>query len=194
MKKDISFTLPDWLLAWQKRHPIAPADDIGTMALAIELAQSNIDHGTGGPFGALIIDETSRDIITPGINLVTSANCSILHAEMVAITLAQQRLNTFDLGTLQPRLFTLYTSVEPCAMCFGAIPWSGLTRIVSGANDADARAIGFDEGPKVKDWVACLSARNISVTTSVSRPLSAQVLNSYAMKGGTIYNGQHTNS
>jgi hypothetical protein len=73
-------------------------------------------------------------------------------------------------------------------MCFGAIPWSGVSRLVCGARDADARAAGFDEGPKLKDWVGALAERGIEVVRDVLHAEATAVFAEYAAAGGAIYN------
>ena len=82
----------------------------------------------------------------------------------------------------------MVASTEPCAMCFGAIPWSGVTRLVCGARDEDARRIGFDEGPKLPDWRKALQKRGIRVTRDVLREEAVAVLDLYVDLGGPIYN------
>ncbi len=76
-------------------------------------------------------------------------------------------------------------------MCFGAIPWSGVRRLVCGARDEDARAIGFDEGPKLSDWVTALKDRDITVLRDVLRDEATAVLQEYIASGGIIYNPGH---
>jgi tRNA(Arg) A34 adenosine deaminase TadA len=73
-------------------------------------------------------------------------------------------------------------------MCFGAIPWSGVTRLVCGARDEDARRIGFDEGPKLSDWQDALKVRGIIVARDVLRKEAVGVLDLYVRLGGPIYN------
>jgi tRNA(Arg) A34 adenosine deaminase TadA len=73
-------------------------------------------------------------------------------------------------------------------MCLGAIPWSGVRHVVTGAHDADAREIGFDEGPKVSNWMSALEERGIAVTTGVQRQSARDVLQAYRKAGGEIYN------
>jgi tRNA(Arg) A34 adenosine deaminase TadA len=73
-------------------------------------------------------------------------------------------------------------------MCYGALPWSGISRLACGARDADARAVGFDEGPKLDDWIEQLNARGIDVVRDVLRGDAVAVLHDYAASGGTIYN------
>jgi tRNA(Arg) A34 adenosine deaminase TadA len=179
--------LPDWVARHVSRKDAIYASQEDRMRLAIELSRLNIEHGTGGPFGAAIFDAAGR-LVAPGVNLVTSANCSILHAEMVAIAIAQQVLGRFDIGLCGTQPHELVASTEPCAMCFGAVPWSGVTRLVCGARGEDACAIGFDEGPKLPAWWETLEQRGITVVRNVLRDAAVEVLRGYASKGGIIYN------
>jgi tRNA(Arg) A34 adenosine deaminase TadA len=160
------------------------------MRLVIELSRSNVDYGTGGPFGAGIFDLSTNRLIAPGVNLVATTNLSAAHAEMVAIMISQQIVGRFDLGGEGLPAYELVASTEPCAMCFGAIPWSGVRRLVCGAREEDARAIGFDEGHKTRDWVASLEQRGISVARDVCRDEATEVLRYYAKNGGMIYNAR----
>ncbi|HET7480475.1 MAG TPA: nucleoside deaminase, partial [Rubrobacteraceae bacterium] len=160
------------------------------MRLVIELSRLNVEHGTGGPFGAAIFDLETNRLVAPGINLVTASNLSSAHAEVVAIMVAQQVIGHFDLGASGQPPRELAASTEPCSMCFGSVPWSGVRRLVCGARDEDARAIGFDEGPKMPDWKAALEERGISVARDVCRDEAASVLRDYAERGGEIYNAR----
>jgi tRNA(Arg) A34 adenosine deaminase TadA len=157
------------------------------MELAIALARQNIQHRTGGPFGAAVFEGDSGRLIAVGMNLVESSHCSIAHAEMVAISFAQQVTQSFDLSK-NGITYELVTSTEPCAMCLGAIPWSGLRRVVCGARGKDACAIGFDEGAKPRNWIASLRTRGIEVVRDVLRSEARSVLREYARSGGLIYN------
>jgi tRNA(Arg) A34 adenosine deaminase TadA len=159
------------------------------MNLALRLARTNFEQGTGGPFGAAVFDDAGS-LIAPGVNLVMSHNFAAAHAEIVAIGVAGQVVANFDLGE---RPTELVTSTEPCAMCMGAIPWSGVSRLVCGARHEDAAAIGFEEGDKPDDWVGCLQARGIEVVRDVARSRAIAVLNDYALAGGVIYNGRQGN-
>lgn len=160
------------------------------MMLAIDLARQNIKHKTGGPFGAAIFDMEKHTLLSAGVNLVLPSSCSMAHAEMVAISIAQKKLATFDLGAKESLRYELVTSSEPCAMCFGALPWSGIRHLSCGARDEDARAIGFDEGPKMTKWIQALEERGISVETDICRDEAAEVLSAYAFHNGEIYNGR----
>jgi tRNA(Arg) A34 adenosine deaminase TadA len=158
------------------------------MQLVVKLAQLNIEHETGGPFGAGIFESKGGRLISVGVNLVESADCSIAHAEMIAIAVAQRVIKSYDLGCRKDVTYQLVTSTEPCAMCLGAIPWSGVRSVVCGARDEDARSIGFDEGHKPPNWVKSLDSRGISVFRDVLREQAKAVLLEYGRRGGLIYN------
>jgi tRNA(Arg) A34 adenosine deaminase TadA len=160
------------------------------MGFVIELARRNVAHGSGGPFGAAVFERETGRLIAPGANLVASTACSLAHAEMVALTIAQQLLGTFDLGEAGIPACELVTSVEPCAMCLGAIPWAGVRHLVCGARGTDAEAIGFDEGAKPAAWHKGLESRGITVTRDVCRPEARAVLRDYLAGGGLIYNAR----
>lgn len=158
------------------------------MRLVIRLAHLNVTNGTGGPFAAAVFDDLTGTLVSGGINFVVQSNFSVAHAEIIAITLAQQAFKTYELGKQgMPRL-QLVTSAEPCAMCFGAITWSGIRSLVCGAREEDVRAIGFDEGAKTSDWVSELEQRGIAVIQDVARPAATGVLQAYRASGGRIYN------
>ena len=182
------------LPAWMKDF-LAAADTIFAsveerMRLVIELSGLNIAYGTGGPFGAGIFEADSGRLLAAGVNLVTCLNSSVLHAEMVAVVMAQQSLGHYDLGASGLPKYELVASTAPCAMCVGVVSWSGVRRLVCGAREEDARRIGFDEGPKASDWVQLLTVRGISVVQDVCRPEAVAVLRRYSQTGGIIYNAR----
>lgn len=161
------------------------------MRFVVALAQQNVEKQSGGPFGAGVFDKEGH-LVAAGVNIVVTRNCSILHAEMVAIALAQKELGRYDISNGGKSDYELVTSAEPCAMCFGALPWSGITRLVCGARDEDARRIGFDEGPKLHNWEQALEERGIKVVRDVLRCEAVAVLDLYVQLGGPIYNaGKH---
>jgi tRNA(Arg) A34 adenosine deaminase TadA len=185
----ITIELPEWVTPFiaQKGEKFSSIEE--RMALVLELARCNIEQKTGGPFAAAVFNAEGR-LLAPGVNLVTSANCSILHAEMVALAVAQKVLGRFDISDGGIESFDLIASTEPCAMCFGALPWSGIRRLICGARDEDARSIGFDEGPKLSDWQEALETRGITVIRDVLREHAAETLKAYAASSGTIYNSR----
>ena len=179
--------LPGWIESAAEPGRIYPAVE-QRMELVIKLARLNIEHKTGGPFGAGIFGRESGRLVSAGVNLVESANCSVAHAEMVAIAVAQRVIGCYDLAHGKDAAYQLVTSTEPCAMCLGAIPWSGIRSVVCGARDEDARSIGFDEGSKPQNWVKSLENRGISVVRDILRDKAKAVLLQYGSDGGLIYN------
>ena len=182
--------LPGWVAEVLEGRPEAFETPQERMGLVIELARLNVARSSGGPFGAAVFELETGKLVSVGVNLVESCNCSVLHAEMVALALAQQKLGSWDLGAGGLPAHQLVTSTEPCAMCLGAIPWSGIRSVVCGAQAEDAIAIGFDEGEKPKDWVGSLQRRRIEVVRGVLREQARSVLIEYRRTGGLIYNAR----
>jgi tRNA(Arg) A34 adenosine deaminase TadA len=185
---EVVLRLPGWVGAFVDGKGPAFASIEERMRFVIELSRVNVERRTGGPFGAAVFERDSGRVVGVGVNLVESGKCSIAHAEMVAIAVAQQAVGSYDLGAEGFVCHELVTSTEPCAMCLGAIPWSGIRRVVCGARDEDARAIGFDEGSKPADWVGSLERRGIAVVRDVLREQARRVLVKYKESGGVIYN------
>lgn len=184
------FRLPPWAtrVARRRQVPIKTATD--RVRFVIQLALTNVTARTGGPFGAAVFDAQTNRLIAIGLNVVEPTNCSLAHAEMVALAAAHRVLKHFDLGaTGIPRL-ELVTSCEPCAMCYGAILWSGIRKVVCAARASDATAIGFDEAPKPKHWVAELKKRKITVSRDLCRDEAIAVFRRYRQTQGSIYNSR----
>lgn len=184
----VTLELPGWVEELDLDREYPTEED--RMRLAVEASRLNVERGTGGPFGAAIFDLSTNRLVAPGMNLVVPSNCSVAHAEMVAIMLAQCVIGDFDLGGEGKPPYELVATTEPCAMCFGATPWSGVRSLLCGARDEDARAVGFDEGAKLPDWAGALEERGISVKKDVLREEAAAVLRHYAESGGEIYNAR----
>ena len=178
--------LPDWVGPFVRDCPQTFADGPERMALAIELASRNVRSGTGGPFGAAIFELPSGRLVSVGVNVVVASGLSLAHAEIMALALAQRAAGVYSLAR-SGTAHQLVTSCEPCAMCFGALPWAGLTSLVCGARAEDAIAVGFDEGPKTEHWIAALRSRGISVETDVLRADAVAALRAYAESGGVLY-------
>jgi tRNA(Arg) A34 adenosine deaminase TadA len=185
---DFQLCLPPWLDAHcaTLREPYHDVES--RMQVAIALSRINVEQGTGGPFGAAIFEHDTGRFVAPGVNLVLGSACSIAHAEMVAIMVAQTLLGTHSLRRAAGAPYQLVSSTEPCAMCMGAIPWSGISSLLCGAGESEARRVGFDEGDKPRDWRVGYARRGIEVTTGVCADAAAQVLRDYVNSGGKIYN------
>lgn len=181
----VCWHLPDWLEGLPAPEPMP--DPAARMRFVLDLVARQIEAGSGGPFAAAVFDAEDHRLIACGVNRVVPECSSSAHAEIVALSQAQQRLGCFDLSAAGRRC-ELVSSTEPCAMCLGAIPWSGVVALTCGATDADARGIGFDEGDKPEDWPRRLMARGIRVQREVERGAAAALLERYAAAGGCVYN------
>jgi tRNA(Arg) A34 adenosine deaminase TadA len=106
------------------------------MRRAIALATDNVLTHKGGPFGAVIVKD--GQIVGEGVNTVTATNDATAHAEVNAIRNACHKLNTFDLSGCE-----LYTSCEPCPMCWTASYWAGIKTIYYGNRAEDAARVNF---------------------------------------------------
>lgn len=183
--RQLHLTLPNWLDQWDEL-PQQLDNDQAMVELAVELSRRNVQAGSGGPFGAVIVDGEGR-LLSVGVNRVVPQNCSVAHAEMMAFMTAQQRLQSFRLNA-DGRRITLATSSQPCSMCFGASIWAGLDRMLIGARASDVEALTeFDEGPLPADWAGELRRRGIEVVTDVAREAACKVLADYGSGGGARY-------
>ena len=94
----------------------------------------------GGPFGCIIVDNKTNEIVGSGNNLVTKTYDPTAHAEVVAIRNTCQILQTHVLDNC-----TLYTSCEPCSMCLSAIYWSRISKVYYCFTKEDASKYDFDD-------------------------------------------------
>jgi len=184
----IQITLPPWVAeVIAGREVFSTLED--RMRLAVALSRENVVRRTGGPFGAAIFERDSGRLVAAGVNSVTRLNNCTLHGEMVAFMMAQAALGSFSLGAPGMPAHELVTSCEPCAMCLGAILWSGVSRVVCGAARADATELRFEEGPVFPESYQYLEARGIEIVHEVLREEARAVLVLYREQGGPIYNG-----
>ena len=106
------------------------------MEMAIEEAKLGIVEGHGGPFGCVIVKDGV--VVGKGHNEVIKNNDPTCHGEMMAIHDACKNLKTFNLKGCE-----LYTTGEPCTMCFSAILWANIDKVYYGCNINDTENIGF---------------------------------------------------
>ena len=156
------------------------------MRFVIALARRNVLEKTGGPFGAAVFEEETGCVVAVGVNRVVPSNQFAAHAEMLALMLAQDRLAAFRLDRIGN--YSLATSAQPCSMCFGAIPWTGIRRLLVGARREDVEALSaFDEGPLPRNWKAVLEERGIEVVVDVCREEACSVFPLYEARSGEVY-------
>jgi tRNA(Arg) A34 adenosine deaminase TadA len=117
------------------------------MARALELARAAADAGET-PIGCVIVDGAGV-VIAEGANAPITSSDPTAHAEIVALRRAAAGLANYR---LKPGL-TLYVTLEPCAMCAGAISHARIARLVYGASDA--KGGGVAHGARVFDHATC---------------------------------------
>jgi tRNA(Arg) A34 adenosine deaminase TadA len=179
---EIHLSLPSWVSEVVDMDARYPGDE-AKVALAIQLSNKNVDHGSGGPFGAVVFDGEDR-IISIGVNRVVPQTTSLAHAENMAYMLAQQKLKAPRINAVVQGPVTLATSSQPCCQCYGATVWAGIDHLIIGARAEDVtRLTTFDEGPLPEDWVGCLVKRGIAVTKDILRDEACAVLKVYGEKG-----------
>ncbi len=126
------------------------------MREAIRLSSENMQKNAWWPFGAVIVRD--GEIIWRGRNQVTSTNDPTAHAEVVAIRDACQHIWKFDLSGCE-----LYTSCEPCPMCYGAISRARIQKIYYANTEYDAADIWFDDSAFYADIQKDFTQRAIPV-------------------------------
>lgn len=111
------------------------------MKMAVQMATDNVIEQHGGPFAALVVKH--GQLIAAACNAVTSTCDPTAHAEVQAIRAACRVLSDFQLTDCD-----IYTSCEPCPMCFGAIYWARPRSVYYACTKEQAAAIGFDD-----EWI-----------------------------------------
>lgn len=107
--------------------------------IAINEARRGMQNNHGGPFGAVIVKD--GEIVSTAHNEVLISKDPTAHAEILAIRRASQALGQFDLSDCE-----IYTTSQPCPMCFAAICWARIKRIHYGTTSEEVASIGFDDG------------------------------------------------
>ncbi len=184
-----SVSLPEWThVVLQQAKKEDWRDDQYKMQFVLNLARKNIEHKTGGPFAAAVFDTLSGECISIGVNRVMTSSNSSAHAEVVALSLAQKVLNTFDLSS-QNRKLQLVVSWCPCVMCYGATLWSGIrSLVIAGDGDILRSITGFDEGPMPNQWEQEFKTRGIEVRKNILKDQAIDIFHLYMQSGAKVYN------
>ena len=117
------------------------------MRIAPEAAQAAADAGET-PVGAVIVDPATGDVVAVGANQPIGSHDPTAHAEIVALRAAAAKLGNYRLTNL-----TLFVTLEPCAMCAGAISHARIGRVVFGADDPKGGAVVH--GPRFFEQPTC---------------------------------------
>jgi len=139
------------------------------MRIALDAAQAAAARGET-PVGAVVVDPASGDVIAVGANGPIGAHDPTAHAEIVAIREAALKLDNYRLTGL-----TLVVTLEPCAMCAGAISHARIGRLVFGAEDPKGGAVV--NGPRFFEQPTCHSRP--LVTSGVLAEQSSSMLKAF---------------
>ena len=186
-----SLGLPQWAVDKQAELPesIENADD--RMRYVIEFSRQNIQRNTGGPFAAGVFEKKSGKPVVIAVNRVMPEKCSSAHAEVMALSIAQNILGVFDLGGPSMPEYELVVNWRPCIMCMGAVIWSGVRHLTIAGDGPELEEItGFDEGPVSADWQQQLLDRGISVTNNVLTTEAIAVFHEFAESNAHVYNAR----
>jgi len=183
--------LPDWAVAELQELPECLPTLQSRMATVIRFARLNFLRQTGGPFAAGVFERDSGRLIVIGVNRVMPLNCSSAHAEVMALSLAQQQLGCYDLGGPGLPAHQLVVNWSPCAMCFGAVLWSGIrSLVIAGAGPELEQITGFDEGPMPPEWRQELARRGIALTEDILREEALADFRTFVASQPVVYNAR----
>lgn len=141
------------------------------MLLAIKEAGKNLKKMRGGPFGACIIKRGRVLAVARNTVLKNDASC---HAEINAIRIASRKSRTFDLSGCE-----IYSTNEPCPMCFAAIHWARIDKIIYGTTTKDAKKIGFNELQITDRRLKSLGRIKVKITAGFMRGKCLKLLRAF---------------
>ncbi len=127
--------------------------DLPTMRIALEEAQAAADRGEA-PIGAVIIDPSTGEVVARASNSPIANHDPTAHAEILVLREAAARRGNYRLTGL-----TMVVTLEPCAMCAGAISHARIGRLVFGAPDEKGGAV--IHGPRFFEQPTCHSRPDV---------------------------------
>ena len=151
------------------------------MLAAIDSALHGIREGIGGPFGACIVRDGR--ILAVSANRVLADHDPTAHAEVCAIRAACGELKTHLLEGAD-----IYSTTEPCPMCFSAIHWARIRRITFGTSIPDVQALGFNEVTVSNEQMKRLGKSSVEIVPGFMREECLALLQQWrALPGAQTY-------
>ena len=141
------------------------------MRIALELAQAAADAGEA-PIGAVVLDPATGEIVAQAHNAPIARHDPTAHAEILALRQAAEKIGNYRLTGL-----TLVVTLEPCAMCAGAISHARIGRLVFGASDPKGGAV--ISGPRFFEQPTCATGATLEVAGGVLAEESAALLRGF---------------
>ena len=149
-------------------------EDNKFMQMAIDKAKEGVDKGQS-PFGACIFKDDT--VIACEHNEVWKNNDITAHGEIQAIRNACKKLGTIDLSGC-----TIYSTCEPCPMCFTAIHWARIDKIIYGAGISDAKKFGFNELTVSNDELKIRGGSNVIIVKDFMKKICVEIFEYWASK------------
>jgi len=150
------------------------------MFKALASAYKGIKKREGGPFGACIVKKNK--IIAVAHNTVLKNQDATCHAEINAIRLASKKLKTWNL-----KGYKIYSTTEPCPMCFSAIHWAQIDEIIYGTNIIDVKKLGFNELSISNNHIKKIGHSSVKIKKGVMRQECLELLEAWKKIGGCLY-------
>lgn len=144
------------------------------MGMAVETALQGIENGQT-PFGACLVKDNV--VIARAHNRVWQDTDITAHAEIQAIRRGCRQLSTIDLSGC-----VIYSTCEPCPMCFSACHWARVDRIVYGASISDAAEAGFNEMPVSNTEMKDSGESSIAITSGILRDECVRLFEQWASR------------
>ena len=149
-------------------------NDENFMQVAIEKARYGVQNRQS-PFGACVVK--NGEVISSGSNTVWKDGDITAHAEINAIRKACKKLNSVDLSGC-----IVYSTCEPCPMCFTACYWARISKIVYGARIKDAKRFGFNEMLISSEQMKSLSKSKIEIKVDFLRDECIEIFKQWALQ------------
>lgn len=149
-------------------------NDENFMQVAIEKARYGVQNRQS-PFGACVVK--NGEVISSGSNTVWKDGDITAHAEINAIRKACKKLNSVDLSGC-----IVYSTCEPCPMCFTACYWARISKIVYGARIKDAKGFGFNEMLVSNEQMKSLGKSKIEIKGDILRDKCIEVFKQWALQ------------
>ena len=151
------------------------------MRRAIDEALGNLPAMAGGPFGACLV--RGDEVLAVAHNTVLKDQDPTCHAETTAIRLAARKLQSYDLSGCE-----IYSTTEPCPMCFAAIHWARIGRLIYGTTIIEVARLGFNELTISSQQVKALGRSPVAIYPGFLADECRQLLAQWArMPGRQIY-------